>query len=332
VSCGGQSSRLIARDLAGYLCGTRSGLHARRRPAPGPEAIARAHRCVPPPRFATSVPAGVVLGSERWQATDETQTLFDRLSASLAGPEIVELVVFGSQARGGTTGFSDLDAVLVIRDDVADDAAALRAVRSRVLAAQRAVLAFQPMQHHAFEVATPRLLADASAALALPRQALTETRSLLGNGATACLDGPGTDADDALRALATGLGGLPAWPRHPWLVHRLVATFELVPAVYLQATGRPFSKAASFEIARADFPQLWRPYDVLYEVRRRWPRLRSPDLRLAIAAFRNPWSALAFWRRLPYVPPQSVASLLDARCLSELQVLVRSMVEEASAA
>ena len=36
------------------------------------------------------------------------------------------------------------------------------------LAAQRAVLAYQPMQHHGFEVVTPRLLEDANAALALP--------------------------------------------------------------------------------------------------------------------------------------------------------------------
>src|SRR5205823_7548356 len=103
-----------------------------------------------------------------------------RLASLLDDEHVVELVLFGSQARGGTTGFSDVDAILVISDEAAEEPSILRSLRRRVLAAQRAALAHQPMQHHGFELATPMLLRDAGAALGLPRVALDEARSLGG--------------------------------------------------------------------------------------------------------------------------------------------------------
>ena len=55
------------------------------------------------------------------------------------------------------------------------------------------------MQHHGFEVATPKLLLNGSDALALPPAALEDTRSLNGAGAIARLaDG----ADPSKRSLA----------------------------------------------------------------------------------------------------------------------------------
>ena len=89
--------------------------------------------------------------------------------------------MFGSQAGGRTTGFSDVDAILVISDEIAGDATEMPSLRRCVLAAQRAVIRYQPMQHHGFEIVTPTLLRDASGALALPAVALAETRSLRGH-------------------------------------------------------------------------------------------------------------------------------------------------------
>src|SRR4029453_568598 len=173
--------RLLSRSLAGYLCGTHSGpLASRRRDRLGVDELASA------PRGVTIEPAetAAVLGESRWAPGAEAEKLSNALHQSLERAEIVEVIVFGSQARRSTTGFSDVHAILVVADVGADAASRLRALRPHVLAAQRAVLAHQPMQHHAFEVVTPRLLVRANDSLELPAVALSETRSLLGGPPT----------------------------------------------------------------------------------------------------------------------------------------------------
>jgi hypothetical protein len=243
---------------------------------------------------------------------------------------VADLVLFGSQARGGLTGFSDVDALLVIDDDVAQDPDALRALRPHVLAAQRAVLAYQPMQHHAFEVATPKLLAQADESLGMPAVAFEEARSLLGAGVEASFSPePPERARQRLAQLLADVSAVDAWPRHPWRLHGLVAMWELAPALYVQALGEPVPKALSFERARRDFGDAWWPYDVLRQVREQWVRSRRPMLVSAGRALRNPWTAVAVWVKMPVAGRQPAHSLLSDACLDALRGLAREMAARA---
>jgi hypothetical protein len=313
------TSAATSRLLGRYLCGTRL-----RRPhqteEPPFEQVASLHRGLGAPATRN---ARVELGGHPWSPNDEQ--LANGLREALAQPNILDLILFGSQARGGTTGFSDVDAILVISDDAADDATALRALRPHVLAAQRAVLRYQPMQHHGFEVATPRLLA--SACLALPREALSETCSLRGTSLAAATQNEDR-AGERLVALSASLTSVDSWPTHPWRTHRLVAMFELLPTLYLQARGTSVPKWKSFALARNELRPWW-PYDVLEEVRLLWPRERRRELELGVAIARNPWAAVALWRRLPGRLPKPVSKLLNDRLLSELRQLVSTMTERA---
>jgi len=319
------TARSVARLLSGYLCGTHSGLHMLgRSSAIGAARVLDAHRLVASDGGGSKSSESTALGERRWEPSGDSVELRDALCAALPADADVELVVFGSQARGGTTGFSDLDAILVIPDGIAADPRSLRALRRHVLAAQRVVLAYQPMQHHGFEVVTPRLLDEAALALALPVEAVGESRSLFGRPVEACFT-PVADPAAAFQRLASQLVRIRSWPRHPWKLHRLVAMFELAPTLYLQSTGRPSAKWLSFSSVRAEFPSLWRPYEVLDELRREWPRVRRPGLELAVKMFRNPWDAVAAWRRLPARSPRAVA-LLTEECLSDLIELTRQML------
>jgi hypothetical protein len=268
------------------------------------------------------------LGTARWQPAPEVRDLAHRLETAFAASPIIDLILFGSQARGSTTGFSDVDAILVIDDATAENPAALHALRPRVLAAQRAVLAHQPMQHHGFEVVTPKLLLAANHALAMPSVALSESRSLTGKTVEASFV---PDDDDEFRAALSGLalqtGTSSAWPSHSWHLHRLLSMFELMPTLYLQARGEIVPKSRSFAIARRDFGDAWWPYDVLERVRREWRRRPARALSAAAVATRNPWVAHAVWRRLPALRANEARALLTIECLSALQALGRKMVE-----
>jgi hypothetical protein len=319
--------RRISKSLSGYLCGTDSGLAAigrriRRSPVPGPEEIAATHREL----HAQDAAERGSLGGERWNPSGSERALCQRLREAMDHPLVVELILFGSQARGGITGFSDVDAILVVRDEAADDATALRSLRARVLAAQRAVLAYQPMQHHGFEVVTPRLLGDASGALALPAVAVAETRSLNGRPVASFIDNDySPQAGDALRAVARSVLAFRAWPSHPWEAHRLIAMFELLPTLYVQSRHKAVAKSDSFAEARADFTSSWWLYDVLNDIRNAWPRTRRPLLETSAALVRNPWVSVAVWRRLPGSVPQPVRPFLTPRVLDGLHGLARAM-------
>jgi hypothetical protein len=318
-----ESSRLLSRSLSGYLCGTHSGWLTRRRgDRLGLEGLSARQGALESAR-----PAETLRLETRWQPDEGAATLAERLVTALKHPAVVDLLVYGSHASGTTTGFSDLDAVLVIEDRAAADGATLRELRPHVLAAQRAVLAYQPMQHHGFEVATPTLLASADAALELPREALVGVRSVFGRRIDAGFSGNAPDAARRLSSMVAQLSLLPAWPRHPWKLHGAVSMFELLPALYLQAAGVATSKASSFAVARERFENGWWPYSVLEQVREAWPRRRNRSLELAAAAARNPWVAVAAWTRLPSGWPAGIRPLLTASCLKGLKALARRMTE-----
>lgn len=320
-------ARLLSRQLAGYLCGTHSGVlglsnHGRRLGRLDLENITALHRTLDLPVATTETELGAV----KWEPQEQSR-LADHLRAALGSPDVIELVFFGSQAGGDRTGFSDVDAILVISDDAADSPTRLRRLRPYVLAAQCAVLSYQPLQHHGFEVATPRLLRQGDHAVGLPAAALANTRSLRGNSITAGLAGLRT-GKPKLERMAKQLGQLRNWPTHRWCAYLNLAMFELLPALYLQARGQPISKAASFAAARGDFSETWWPFDTLADVRRNWPILRCRNLDAAAALVRNPWVAVAAWRRIPAAVPSAVRSVLTPELLAGLQSVADAMVRQ----
>lgn len=307
--------------LSGYLCGTHSGA----RGGIGAVAAAAGHTVV---RVQAAAPT-IELSGARWSPSDGPAiTLRARLCEALDRPEVVDLLVLGSQARGTATGCSDVDALLVLDERAADDARALARLRPHVLAAQRAVLAYQPLQHHGFLVVSERLLAKAATATGLPAETLVETRSLLGRPVRACLGAlDRTHARVRLRELATAVCAKHSWPRHTWDVHVLVSQFALVPALYLQAEGEDVPKWRSFDEASERLGSALRGYAELEAAREVWPRRGRPLLAAASCLARNPWLAVAVWRRLPAPAPREVEKILGDETLRALQSTVREVTQ-----
>lgn len=317
--------RLISRSLSGFLCGTHSGALVSRRGdrlVDGP-LLAGLRGCAEPHESRVALE----LGARGWEASPAAAPLAERLALLLDAPEIVDLIIFGSHARDSTTGFSDIDAILVLDESAIHSVGVLRSLRRRVLGAQRAVLAYQPMQHHGFEVVTLDLLHRADEALAMPREALLDTRSLYGT----CVEARFAEVNPlsaraTLGRMVTGLASIAGWPTHPWCLHGTISMFELLPVLYLQARGIASPKSKSFDLARDDFGRDWWPYDELARVRAAWPRRRRRSLEAAAAVVRNPWLAVAMWSRLPVSPPLAAKSL-SPDCLPALQSLTCRMAE-----
>jgi hypothetical protein len=270
-----------------------------------------------------------LLGPSQLEPESDLQPLIRRLRLAMRHPDLVELIFFGSVARGSRTGFSDIDAMLVVSDRAGADPATLRALRRHVLAMERAILRFQPMQHHGLEVVTPSLLRRSGEALGMPQVAMLETRSLGGNQVESSFEGPNPGAAlTSLGSLVNSTQRLEEWPDHPWHAHRMISMFELIPAVFLQATGDPTPKHESFGIAASQFRDWW-PYDRLRQVREAWPRKAAPILAAVASTTRNPWVAHSAWRQtpMPWRPPQE----LDVECLDALQQLGRRMLTRATA-
>lgn len=269
------------------------------------------------------------LGGRHWTPQGQ-EALAEDLHRCLANDHVLDLVFYGSQVHADRTGFSDIDAILVIRDETADDAASLRSLRPCVIAAQRAVLRYHPMQHHGFDVVTPRLLASATEALELPAVALSETCSLRGRRLSGRLTNKIPSGSNKLKEITESLQRLVSWPSHPWQAHRAIAMFELLPTLYLQRRGQWMPKSMSFAEAGKQIGPAWWPYTRLEEVRRSWPRERYRRLDSAIYALRNPWAAMALWRHLPEVTPSEVRSLLTSDLLAGLHAVTRRFREEVS--
>jgi len=322
-----EAEALAAHRLAGYLTGTHSGAHTLRScRRVTRRAVVEQFQLLGPFRKHTA--ETLALGGTCWEpGDDDERELHASLVECLKTAPVIDLVLFGSLARGTTTGYSDVDAILVVADDVPTDGQRLARLRPRILAAQRAVLAYQPMQHHGFLVVTPRLLLEGAAVLGLPVETLTETRSLLGGAIEVGLDGPGSAASAFARfdSLRRTLQEMSSWPAHTWWLHRAVAMFELAPALYLEACGQPCPKHASFDIARRDFPDAWPAYDVLEEVRRMWIRQSSGLVRCGATLTRNPWTTVAALRRIPIRPPHRITELLSDAPPDDLKRVVSLM-------
>jgi hypothetical protein len=314
--------------LSGYLNGTHSGPHAIGRGRGTSLKVTRV------PRLDIGAHASgriVELGGQRWRPRGTHEERLHRsLLAALEHDDVLDLILFGSIARGSTTGYSDVDAILVICDRVVNDRTRLALLRRRVLASQRAVLRYQPLQHHGFLVVPASLLRDATHALALPPEALDEACSLFGRSLTLEFAQFHSVAARRLTLLCAKLAHVPAWPAHVWELHRLISMFELLPALLLQAVGRQCAKHESFALVREEFGSDWASYEVLDRVRKSWPRERRPWLEITAAVTRNPWPAVAAFRRVRCAAPDTVTDELDDATLNALRELAVRAVARAS--
>lgn len=215
---------------------------------------------------------------------------------------LVGVWLHGSLATADFTPYSDVDALLVVRDEVLQDEVVYRQVKTAVLAALRHIFLFDPLQHHGFFVATPHTLAAWPAAY-LPAAALIHARPLWPIAPPVSLHEHRNPAEE--KTLFHNLAQQIYQATPPPNLHKakgLLSQFMLLPAAYCQAMGNPVYKRESFGLVQEQFQIQWQPMEEASRMRQEWKTPKRPFWSLLLS-LTNPWLASRLYRpierRLP---------------------------------
>lgn len=190
--------------------------------------------------------------------------------------KLVSVILHGSRSDGRTTGYSDVDALVILKDELFGDPDELMRVSHRLSIARRFMYVIDPLQHHGWFVMTERDLSCFPERV-LPLEVLSDSKVLLGMNrfaVTVCGSDPSALKSEALRVLSRLTKMLrEGWrPKNCFALKSFLSEFMMIPVLYLQARdSKGWSKRDSFEEARKDFDiDTWGIMDEVSDMRRTW--------------------------------------------------------------
>lgn len=198
------------------------------------------------------------------------------------GKDILSVILHGSCGDGRTTGYSDVDALVVIRDSVFLDPERLVGVALPLSAACRQMYRYDALQHHGWFAISEQDLSNFPEEV-LPLVALQdsvvlagETRFMIRYSET-----PGEAfrqrAERQFLKLEEQLQA--GWrPSNLFQLKAILSEFMLLPVLLMQfKSGKGFSKRDSFAAARTDFdPEVWAIMDEVSDIREQWTYQPGP--------------------------------------------------------
>ncbi|MFM2207329.1 MAG: hypothetical protein RL213_1304 [Bacteroidota bacterium] len=203
-------------------------------------------------------------------------------SLSVSEGDLVSVILHGSCGDGRTTGYSDVDALVVVRDEVFMDPVRMARLGRKLTACCRHMYRFDPLQHHGwFAVAEQDLSCFPEEVL--PLASLTEATVLAGRRSFSLLL-PDADAgmfrERALRHIqrVEDLLHPRRRPGNMFQLKSLLSEFMMLPVLLLQAKeGKGCSKRESFTAAAGLFePETWSVMDEVSAIRREWKYVPGP--------------------------------------------------------
>jgi hypothetical protein len=205
------------------------------------------------------------------------------LQAGLAGlaPLLHSAYLHGSLGSDEAVAYSDLDALVILPDQVVRDPARLARAAAGLTGLRRVMQDYDPLQHHGWFVLTESDLQQHCQAY-FPYQLFAHGR-VLWPAAPMTLQLTLRDARSEYRAafvgLARALQRQLSGPVPPDLyrLKDLLSRLLMLPSLYLQARdGTAVYKKDSFALAAADFPpDLWAVMAEIEALRRDWPPLAA---------------------------------------------------------
>jgi predicted nucleotidyltransferase len=217
--------------------------------------------------------------------------------------------IHGSIGADEKIHYSDVDALVILRDDVFKNPTRLAATAYKLNRALKYFYKIDPLQHHGWFVLTEGDLRDYPQTY-FPHELFNHARSLLpdkGINIKICFDPEKQDYETPFLDLARGIRmqlEKGCCPRNMYQLKGLLSRFMLLPAVYCQARDiKGVFKKFSFDAARKDFStSAWAIMDEVSVIRANWHYSLNPVRRYFMTR-RSP-----LWIRLkrnigPRIPP-----------------------------
>ncbi|MFM9052859.1 MAG: hypothetical protein ACKOKF_11170 [Bacteroidota bacterium] len=189
---------------------------------------------------------------------------------------LLSVLLHGSQADGRVTGYSDVDALVILRDSIFDDPESLVKVARQLCLAKKYMYRIDPLQHHGWFVLTERDLSCFPEAV-LPLEALAEARRLTGEAHLRIRIAEKKSSiyeAEAVRVLdrLTRIVLDKRFPRNHFALKSILSECMMLPVLYLQARdSKGYSKRVSFIDAKKDFSaEDWSVIGELSAIRAGW--------------------------------------------------------------
>lgn len=228
--------------------------------------------------------------------------------------DVLCVLLHGSCGDGRTTGYSDVDALVVIRDEVFLDPQRLVALARPLSAACRQMYRFDALQHHGWFAISVQDLSNFPEEV-LPLAAMKDAVVLFGERRLSIRYSETTQkvfsqrADRQFEKLEEQLSS--GWrPSNLYQLKSLFSEFMLLPVLLMQAkTGKGYSKRESFAAARSSFdPETWAIMDEVSVLREKWEY--RPGL-LSAWVLRRPGY---FFRKVRRRWPTRIPAQLKRKC------------------
>ncbi len=198
--------------------------------------------------------------------------------------------VHGSAGTNELVAYSDLDALVIIKDEVFKDANRIREVALKLKEAENYMYQLDPLQHHGWFVLSESDLIQYDNSY-LPAELLPFSKSILLNGIKniELLVNKENKTDSTFEDVCKSVGRKIAklnCPSTLYELKNLLSEFMLLPSLYVQARdGKSVFKKFSFDIARADFEkQDWEIMNEVSAIRKNWNQKQVSRVSERIAA------------------------------------------------
>jgi len=201
---------------------------------------------------------------------------------------IVDAYLHGSLSTLDYTGYSDLDTLFIIKNDVLKDPQTIRKLERLFIRSSRFLYEFDPLQHHGHFFLLESDLKFYSQAF-LPVSAWQSATSLLGKKTELALhlrDATQESQErfiESVQILRQYLTARRKRLTNPYYLKGVLSHFMILPALFLQLQGRYVSKKESFGLVRAMVPEsIWRPMEKVSAIRQDWDQQFTPAKRRTV--------------------------------------------------
>jgi hypothetical protein len=212
-------------------------------------------------------------------------------------PYLVGAYIHGSLSTMDCTGYSDLDTLFIIRQEILEDPDQVRELERLFIKSTRYLYEFDPLQHHGhFFLAESDLRYYSQATLPLSAIELSTSILSRGNHLTFRLRNTQRESEERFLTSARLVRRYIDKDRPrlatPYYLKGFLSHFMMLPALFLQVQGQYVSKKDSFHIMREQIPpDTWRCMEQVSEIRRTWTQTSS-------GVRRNLMKTMAKWNPL----------------------------------